>query len=148
MKKTSTILIQIGIVLLGISVLTFLLWFPHFEGRNVNSTVFEVYFNDPFLAYVYFASIAFFTALYKTFKVFGYAEKNKLYSEASIKALQTIRLCAVANIGLVILGVLFLLANESDDRPPIIMMGAISILGSIAVAFTAKKFERELVAKI
>lgn len=69
MKRGSTIFLQAVIVLLGIGALALMLWEPHLEGRNAHATTFEIYFNDPFLAYAYVASIPFFTALYQAFKV-------------------------------------------------------------------------------
>ncbi len=51
-----------GVVFLGIGALGFLLWEPHLEGRNAHATTFEIYFHDPFLAYVYVGSIPFFVA--------------------------------------------------------------------------------------
>ena len=69
------------IILIGIASFVLMLWEPHLEGRNVNATLFEIYFNDPFLAYAYAASIAFFVALYQAFKLLGYADKNKIFSQ-------------------------------------------------------------------
>jgi hypothetical protein len=51
MKRSAAIVLQGVIVLIGIGALTFLLWEPHIEGRNVHATLFESYFKDPFLAY-------------------------------------------------------------------------------------------------
>ncbi len=67
MNKSSTILLQVVIVLIGIAALVFMLWEPHIEGRNAHATLFQIYFNDPFLVYVYIASISFFVALYQAF---------------------------------------------------------------------------------
>jgi hypothetical protein len=53
MKKSSTIFLQVVLVLIGMAALAFLLWEPHLEGRNVHATLFEIYFKDPFLAYAY-----------------------------------------------------------------------------------------------
>jgi hypothetical protein len=57
MKRVSTTFLQVVIVLLGAGVLALLLWEPHLEGRNVNATLFEIYFKDPFLAYIYLAFV-------------------------------------------------------------------------------------------
>ncbi|MFZ1290993.1 MAG: hypothetical protein WAR79_12930, partial [Melioribacteraceae bacterium] len=67
--KRSSFFLQVIIVLVGIGGLTLLLLEPHFEGRNAHSTLFEIYFNDPFLALVYIGSIPFFIALYQAIKV-------------------------------------------------------------------------------
>src|SRR5262245_39643106 len=97
MKRSSTLFLQSVVVLIGIGALAFLLWEPHIEGRNAQSTVFEVYFKDPLLAYAYIASIPFFAALYQTFKVLGYAAQNKIFSPAAVKAMRTIKHCAIAH---------------------------------------------------
>ncbi|MEK7514868.1 MAG: hypothetical protein AAB608_00605 [Patescibacteria group bacterium] len=63
MKPLPTLFLKAAIVLIGIGALAFLLIEPHFEGRNVNATLFEIYFRDPFLAYAYIASIPFHSSL-------------------------------------------------------------------------------------
>src|ERR1700748_1643097 len=104
MRKGSTIFLQLVIVLIGIGVFALLLWEPHIEGRNAHATLFQIYFNDPFLAYAYIASISFFAALYQAFKLLGYARHRKIYSPGSVKAVRTIRFCATALIGFVAAG--------------------------------------------
>jgi hypothetical protein len=86
MKRGSTIFLQVVIVLIGIGVLAFLLWEPHVEGRNVNATLFEIYFKDPFLAYIYLAFVPFFIGLYQAFKILGYAERTQIFSQRSVRA--------------------------------------------------------------
>mgnify|MGYP001601713322 CR=1 FL=1 len=79
MKRSSTLFLQVVIVLIGIVTLALLLWEPHLEGVNAHATLFEMYFKDPFLALVYIGSIPFFMALYQAFKVLGYAGQNKIF---------------------------------------------------------------------
>src|SRR3954469_16588696 len=102
MRNGSTIFLQMVIVLIGIGSVALLLWEPHLEGRNAHATLFQIYFNDPFLAYAYVASISFFVALYQAFKVLGYVGQNKVFSQAAVKALRTIKYCALAIIGFVV----------------------------------------------
>ena len=116
MKRSSTLFLQLVIVLIGIGALALLLWEPHVEGRNAHATLFEIYFNDPFLAYAYVGSIPFFVALYQAFKVVGYAGQNKVFSQAAVKALRTIKYCALALIGFVAVGEIFIMFGTSDDR--------------------------------
>src|SRR3954454_12167615 len=99
MKRSSTRFLQLVIVLIGIGALALLLWEPQIEGRNAHATLFQIYFNDPFLAYAYVASISFFAGLYQAFKLLGYARQNIVFSQASVKAMRTIRFCATAMIG-------------------------------------------------
>lgn len=144
MKRISVLFLQIVIVLIGIGALALMLWEPHLEGRNARATLFEIYFQDPFLAYAYIASIPFFAALYQAFRVLGYAGQNKIFSQASIKALRTIKYCAAALIGFVALGEVFILLGSSDDRAGGVFMGILIALGSIVIAVTAAVFERVL----
>src|SRR3954471_14085107 len=116
MKRSSTIFLQTVIVLIAVGTLALLLWEPHLEGRNVHATFFQIYFKDPFLAYAYTASIAFFVALYQAFKVLGYVAENKVFSQAAVKALRTIKYCAIVIIGFVAVGEIFILLHTSDDR--------------------------------
>lgn len=144
MKRSSIIFLQSVVVLIGIGGLAFLLGMPQLEGRNANATQFEVYFQDPLLAYAYVASIPFFVAIYQAFKALGYAGKNEVFSPAAVKAFRIIRYCAIALIGFIIVGVLLTLLAESDDRPPIIVMGALATFVSIVIAASAAMFERIL----
>jgi hypothetical protein len=144
MKRSSIIFLQAVVVLIGIGGLAFLLGMPQLEGRNKNATQFEVYFKDPLLAYAYVASIPFFVALYQAFKVLGYAGQNHVFSPAAVKAFRTIKHCARALIGFVVLGVFLTLLGESDDRPPIIVMGALATFVSIVISTSAAMFERIL----
>src|SRR6266487_4435707 len=112
MKKSSTVFLQAVIVLIGIGALALLLWEPHIEGRNAHATLFQIYFNDPFLAYAYIGSISFFVALYQAFKVLGYVGSNKVFSQAAVKALRTIKYCAIAIIGFVAGGEIFIMLHD------------------------------------
>jgi hypothetical protein len=149
MKKSSTIFLQAAflqtvIVLIGIGALALMLWEPHVEGRNAHATLFQIYFNDPFLAYAYIASIPFFAGLYHAFKVLGYAGQNKVFSRAAVNALRTIKYCAMAIIGFTALGEIFILFGSSDDRAGGVFMGILIIFGSVVVATAAAVFERIL----
>jgi hypothetical protein len=144
MKRGSTIFLQVVIVLIGIGVLAFLLWEPHLEGRNVNATLFEIYFKDPFLAYAYIGSIPFFVALYQAFKLLGYIRRNEIFSQRSVRALRTIKYCALAIIGFVAVSVIFMIFGDRDDRPAGVFMRILITFPSIVVAIAAAVFERRL----
>jgi len=144
MKKGPTIFLQVVIVLIGIGALALMLWEPHIEGRNAHATLFEIYFKDPFLAYIYLASTPFFMAVYQAFKVLGYIGQDKAFSQAPVKALRTIKFCALAIIGLVALGELFVMLGNSDDRAGGVFMGILITFGSAVIAAAAVMFERVL----
>ena len=147
MKKSSTVFLQVVIVLIGIGTLTLMLWEPHLEGRNVNSTLFEIYFKDPFLAYAYTASIAFFVALYQAFKLLGYIEQNKVFSQAAVNALRTIKYCALSLVGFIVgaEAYLFIVQRKvEEDIAGGVMIGLVMIFVSVVIATAAAVFERTL----
>ena len=144
MKRSSTIFLQVVIVLIGIGALAVMLWEPHIEGRNAHATLFEIYFKDPFLAYAYIGSIPFFVALYQAFKVLGYVRQNKIFSQATVNSLRTIKYCAIAIIGFVAVGVIFMMFGDREDRPAGVFMRILITFPSIVVATAAAMFERIL----
>ena len=144
MNRSSTIFLQVVIVAVGIAAFAFMLWEPHVEGVNAHATLFEIYFKDPFLAYAYIASIPFFVALYQAFKVLGYVRQNKTFSQATVKALRTIKYCALAIIGFVAVSVIFMIFGDRDDRPAGVFMRILITFPSIVVATAAAMFERVL----
>ena len=144
MKRGSTAFLQTVIVLIGIGAVALLLWEPHLEGRNANATPFEIYFKDPFLAYAYVGSIPFFVALYQAFKVLGYAGQNRVFSQEAVKALRTIKFCAIAIVGFVAVGEVIILLGDSDDHAGGVFMGILITFGSVIIAAAAATFERIL----
>lgn len=118
-----------------------MLWEPHIEGRNAHATLFEVYFKDPFLAYAYLASIPFFVALYKAFTVLEYIGQNAAFSQATVRALRTIKLCALSIVGFVAVGELFITMGNSDDRAGGVFIGILIAFGSIVIATAAAMCE-------
>ena len=146
MKRSSTIFLQVVIVLIGIGTLALMLWEPHIEGRNVHATLFEIYFKDSFLAYAYIASISFFAALYQAFKVLVYVRQNKTFSQATVNALRTIKYCAIA-LATFIVGAeayFFIAVRGKDDIAGGVAMGLFMIFVSVVIATAAAVFERLL----
>jgi hypothetical protein len=146
MKRASTIFLQIVIALLGAGVLAALLWEPQVEGRNVHATQFEIYFKDPFLAYIYIAFVPFFVALYQAIKMLGYARRDEIFSPRAVRALKIVKYCAVTT-AIFILGAeayIFIFVRGTDDVAGGVMMGAFIIFVSAVIATAAAVFERIL----
>ncbi len=146
MKKSSIIFLQIVIVLIGIGALGLLLWEPRIEGVNAHATTFsEIYLDDPFLALVYTGSIAFFVAVYQAFKLLGHIGQNKVFSPEAVKALRTIKYCAIIIIGFVVVEEGFIMLNHgNDDAAGGVFMGVLITFGSVVIATAAAMFERIL----
>jgi hypothetical protein len=77
--------------------------------------------------------------------VLGYAGQNKIFSQAAVKALRTIKYCALAIIGFVVVEELFImLTHGSDDPAGGVFMGILITFGSVVIATAAAMFERIL----
>ena len=145
MKKSSTIFLQVVIVLIGIVALAIMIRFPLTEGRAVNLDLFSIY-SDPFIIYGYVVSIAFFVALYQAFKLLGYIGQNKVFSLSSVKALRTIKYCAIVLSASIVMAVLFIMTshNKDDDPAGFIAVGILTTFISVVIATAAAVFERTL----
>ena len=146
MKRSSTIFLQVVITLLGVGVLAALLWEPQVEGRNVHATQFEIYFKDPFLAYIYVAFVPFFVGLYQAIKMLGYVRRDEAFSPRAVRALRTIKYCAIA-VAIFILGAeayIFIFVRGTDDVAGGVMMGVFIIFVSAVIGTAAAVFERIL----
>src|SRR3989338_8526360 len=143
MKKGSTMFLQVVIVALGIVALIVMIRFPLTEGRAVNLDLFSIY-SDPFIIYGYVASIAFFVALYQAFKLLGYIGQNKIFSLNSVKALRTIKYCAIALSILIVMAAIYIrlsfsVTSVTDDDPAgFIAVSIVATFISIVIATDRK----------
>jgi hypothetical protein len=145
-KRSSTLFLQAVIVLIGIVTFILMLLEPHLEGRNVNASFFQTYFSDPFLAYVYLGSIPFFVALFQIFKLLGLIGQNKVFSQAAVNTLKTIKYCAFTTAGAIVAADVYLkvAAGSGDDPAGPIMLGMIAAFASIVIGTAAAVFEKTL----
>jgi hypothetical protein len=145
MKKISTLFLQAVVVLIGMVVLAVLIRFPLTEGRAANLDVFSIY-ADPFILYGYAASIAFFVALYKAFKLLGYIGQNKVFSSSSVGALKSIKYCALVFSVLIVAAALYIKVShdDADDPAGFLVVCMVTTFASIVVATAAAIFEKIL----
>jgi hypothetical protein len=145
MKTISIVFLQAVIVLIGTVALALLIWFPLTEGRATNLDLFSIYL-DPFILYGYAASIAFFVALYKAFKLLGYIGQNKVFSSNSVGALKSIKHCAIVlSISIVAAGIYVRIFHSKEDDPAgFIAICIVTTFVSVVVATAAAIFEKIL----
>ena len=145
MKQSSTIFLQVVIVLIGIVALAIMIRFPSTEGRAENLDLFSIYSN-PLILYGYAASIPFFMALYKAFKLLGYIGQNKAFSLNSVRTLSSIKYCAIVlSIFIVMAGLYIRIFHNKDDDPVgFLAMCIVTTFVSLVVATAAAVFEKIL----
>ena len=144
-KGGSTLFLQLVIVLVGLGALAELIRFPQTEGRAAHLSLMEIYL-DPGVAYGYLASVPFFVALYQAFRVLGYAAHDDAFSERSLRAVRTIKHCAMLLIGFAVVAATYLsvVVRGQDDIAGGMALCVFTMFGSIVVAAAAAVFERLL----
>ena len=132
-------------MLIGIVTLAIMIRFPLTEGRAENLDLFRVYL-DPFILYGYAASIAFFVALYKAFKLLGYIGQNEVFSLNSVKNLRSIKHCAIVlGILIVTMGIYIRIFHARDDDPAgFLAICIVTTFVSVVVATAVAVFEKIL----
>lgn len=145
--RSSIAFLQLAIVLFGLCALVFLLWEPHLEGRNDNATWFQIYFNDPFLAYAYIGAVAFFVALYNAFRLLSYIAHGEAFTRHSLTALKRIKICAIILAGFALGFEIYLFTvqrNIEEDIAGGVVMGLLLLFGSTIAAALAGVFQKVL----
>ncbi|MEB9685535.1 hypothetical protein BK742_00515 [Bacillus thuringiensis serovar pingluonsis] len=146
MKQGSTLFLKTAVVLMGIPVLAMCI----FLVPNIGNFAAELYPEMAYIKYLIFinlyaTAIPYYFALYQTFKLLNYIDKNNAFSELSVKALKNIKYSALAISVLYVLGMpLFYLVAERDDAPGIIIIGMIIIFASMVIAVFAAVLQRLL----
>lgn len=145
MKGFSIIFLKAVLVLIGIGVLFFLIFMPLKEGRATNLNLLSIY-TDPFILYGYATSIAFFVALYKAFRLLGYIGQNEVFSLNAVKALKSIKICAIVlSIFIVVAGLIIKFTHHEEDDPAgFLAICIVTTISSIVVASAAAIFEKLL----
>jgi len=146
MKQVSTLFLKIAVIYMGIPILALCI----FVVPNIGDFAAELYRNIAYmkllvLTDLYAAAIPFYFALYQTFKLLNYIDKNEAFSDLSVKALMKIKYCAIAISIIYVVGMpLFYLMAEKNDAPLIILIGMVIIFASMVVAVFAAVLQRLL----
>jgi Protein of unknown function (DUF2975) len=144
MKQGSTLFLKIAVFIIGTPVLALCIFgLPWLANNPVNPDYAHILY--PILIIMYVSVIPFFVALYQAFKLLSYIDKNKAFSEISVKALNKIKYCAITISGLYVVGMpFFYILAELDDAPGIILIGLVVIFASMVIAVFAAVLQRLL----
>jgi hypothetical protein len=144
LKRGSTLFLKVVIILIAIGTLAGMIRFPQLEGRAANLDLISIY-TDPFIIYGYIASIPFFVGLYQAFKLLGYIEHNKAFSQTAVNALRNIKYCALVLIAALIAGIVYIrFASGGDDPAGAVAVGICVTFAFVVIATGATVFERLL----
>lgn len=146
MSRGSTLFLKAVIILMGLPVLAGCIYgLSRFDPNSPYWALPELEkLQYPLLVGMYLAMIPFFIALYQTLKLLSYIDRNEAFSKLSVKALKTIKYCAITISILYVLELPFLyLLTKADDAPGI-LIGIAVIFASMVVAVFAAVLQRLL----
>ena len=155
MTKISVRFLQSVLVLIGIISIAILIIAPLHEGRATNLSLLKIY-ADPFIAYIYIASITFFIALYQAFRLLTYIAQNKVFTSEAVQTLKSIKNCLIVLCGFIFFAGLYIkiFHSKEDDPAGFLALCFVSAFASIVVATTAGIFQKilqsgvDMIAKI
>ena len=142
MKKGSTLFLKVVILLIGIGALIGMLWFPQTEGRATNLDLISIY-TDPFIVYIYIASIPFFVGLYQAFKLLNFIDANKAFSQGAVNTLKNMKFASLSLIGFIALAMFYIrfFAHGDDPAGPT-MIGILASFAAAVIATAARVFKK------
>lgn len=146
MRQISTTFLKAAVIVIGIPVLAACI----FLVPEIANYTAELFPNISFLKYLvliylYVAVLPFYFALYQAWLLLSYIDHSKAFSELSVKALKTIKYCAIAISLLCALAMpIFYFIAESEDAPGIIVIGLFIVFASIVIAFFAAVLQKLL----
>lgn len=149
MKNGSTLFLKISVFLIGTPVLAVCLFLlPQLavkateeaqKGSELAYVVFGI------LIIVYASTIPFYVVLHQAIKLLQYIDKNKAFSELSVKSLTRIKKCALTISGLYMLALpLVFIIAEWDDAPGLVLVGMVFVGASFIIAVFAAVLQRLL----
>ncbi|GIO64299.1 DUF2975 domain-containing protein [Paenibacillus cineris] len=146
MKRVSTLFLKVAVFLIGLPILALCI----FVVPGIADFAAELYPDHAYLKYLVFvdlyaSAVPFYLALYQSFRLLIYIDRNEAFSELSVRALKNIKYCAVAISILYVAGLpLLYLIAEADDAPGVILIGLVIIFASMVIAFFAAVLQRLL----
>ncbi|MCE3202245.1 DUF2975 domain-containing protein [Paenibacillus sonchi] len=146
MERGTTLFLKAAVILMGIPVLALCI----FAVPEIADFAAELYPDMTFIKYLVFidlyaSAVPFYIALYQAFRLLGYIDRNKAFSELSVRVLKNIKYCAIVISGLYVVGLpLFYLMAEKDDAPGIIVIGLVIIFASLVIAVFAAVLQKLL----
>ncbi|WP_409300399.1 DUF2975 domain-containing protein [Peribacillus sp. SCS-155] len=146
MKRVSTLFLKIVVILIGIPIFALCIFLVP-EIGNVAAELLPGFAYIKYLVFIVFyaSALAFYFALYQAFKLLRYIDKNKAFSELSVRGLNKIKYCAITISSLHVLVLpLFYLFAEKDDAPGVIFVGLVVPFASMVIAVFAAVLQKLL----
>jgi hypothetical protein len=142
--KRETLFLKMAVFFIGIPVLALCI----FLLPDIANYMAELYPEIIYMKYLviiglYIPAIPFYFALYQAFKLLNYIDKNKAFSELTVKALKNIKYYAITISILFAADMpIFYIIGDKEDAPGIIVIGMVIIFASLVIAVFAAVLQK------
>ncbi|GGE51660.1 putative membrane protein YoaS [Pullulanibacillus camelliae] len=146
MNRVSTLFLKIAVLFIGMPILALCIFVvPHIASYAGGLYPTVSYMNILVFIVLYGAAIPFYMALFQAFKLLSFIDKNKAFSDLSVRALKHIKICAtIICIWYIAALPLFYGFADKDDAPGVIIIGLIIIFASMVIAVFAAVLQKLL----
>lgn len=142
--KRETLFLKVVVFLLAIPILGVCIFLLPWVAGDVSDWELA-YLVYPVLIGMYASAIPYFIALYQAFRLLSYIDKNKAFSELSVRALRNIKFCAVTiSVLYLVCMPFFYLIGEKDDAPGAILIGMALTFAPLVIAVFAAVLQKLL----
>ena len=144
MKRGTTLFLKLALLIMAIPVVALdiygLVWLMN---NPANPEYAHILY--PIVIGFYLSVIPYLSALYQSFRLLNYIDKNEAFSLLSVKALKFIKYCGLTFSGLYVIVLPFVyVVAELDDAPGLIIIGMVPIFGGLVIAVFAAVLQRLL----
>jgi hypothetical protein len=145
-KRGSTLFLRVATLAIGTVVLALCLfalpaaWLAVDNEYSTHTYVFYA-----ILICMYVAAVPFFVGVYQVLRLLSYIDKNKAFSELSVKALRLIAYCGVAISAVYAISLpFFYIWADNDDAPGLIIIAMAFILAPLIITVFSAVLQRLL----
>jgi hypothetical protein len=146
MENVTTLFLKIAVIFLGVPVLALCIFLVP-EMANLSAELLPEFAVIKYFVFIVFvaSAIPFYFALYQAFELLRYIDKNKAFSDLSVKALKNIKHCAItiSILHLLVLPLFYIFA-EVDDAPGVIFVGLAVPFASMVISVFAAVLQKLL----
>ena len=144
MKKGSTMFLRAAALFFGVVVLGLCVFALPAGIRSAHAGAYR-----PILWGMYVPALPFFVAIYQALKLLKYIDRNRAFSEASVRALKSITYCAFAISGLYAIGLPYIYqVGAQDDAPGVVLLGFVFTFAPLVIGVFAAVLRKLLQSAI
>jgi hypothetical protein len=149
MKKGSTLFLRGVLAIMGLILLALCIFAFPYVGNGIATEFPAVSYLKYAILTPYAAAIPFFFAIYQSWKLLNLIDRNKAFSELSVKALRVIKYCGVAMSFVFFASYPFAFGiAQADDAPGLILMWAMVIGAPLVISVFAALLQKLLQSAI